>query len=376
MNPLVSSEEATRNISPLPKELVIHRYTNQCKTVQLSPGFADFLKGTLYLYQSSLKIPNMELLVDFSHHPVGMFIEPMPKNTENPYDEWIQKVDMSTEIMECFNKNSYKVKEMLRMLREKGANSSGDRRSPSELVVRRLTSLVAPLPNTYSNPSNPYYLICHEAYEGFDDIISNTVEYENPGTNFSGSKATFEVSSEGGFQPPLPESIDIDVKQLGKSFMKSVLRFNQEITEDCEYMKKNLNLIDTSYCVLHIRTGDHQSALDHIPISPYLEEFIQTNILPQWGKNVLIISDSFYTKKYLSEKYQIKCTEFVPIHMGNVTRFWQPDNGTSNTDIGQTLIEFMLMSQSSHIFIHSVYSWLSGFSKVCSHIYDIPMTVI
>ena len=128
------------------KELVIHRYTNQCKTVQLPPGFADFLKGTLYLYQSSLQIPNMELLVDFSHHPVGMFIDPMPKNMEKPYDEWIQKIDMSTEITECFNQNSYKVKEMLQILRENptnltNPNSSGDLRSPSELVIGRPSAL-------------------------------------------------------------------------------------------------------------------------------------------------------------------------------------------------------------------------------------------
>ena len=244
------------------KDIVIHRYTNQCKTVQLPPGFADFLKGTLYLYQSSLQIPNMELLVDFSHHPIGMFIDPMPKNMENPYDEWIQKEDISTEMMECFNKNSYKVKEMLQILREKDSNLQ--------------TSI-----------SGPYYLICHEAYEGFDDIIS-----EN-------QKVVEVVAS-----PP---------EKLGKSYMKSVLRFNQEITEDCEYIKKTLNLTDTSYCVLHLRMGDQQSTQDHIQIPPSLEEFIQMKILPQWGKNILVMSDSFYTKKYLSEKYKITCTEFVTI---------------------------------------------------------------
>ena len=334
------------------KELVIHRYTNQCKTVQLSPGFADFLKGTLYLYQSSLQIPNMELLVDFSHHPIGMFIEPMPKNTEQPYEEYIQKV---TEILECFNQNSYKVKDMLQILCE----------------------------NTESNTSNPYYVICHEAYEGFDQgqnasslLTSPVAESERKPEKFD-KEATETTSPKSSASDacsrvwPLP-----DVKLLGKSFMKSVLRFNKEITEDCEYIKGTLNLLDSSYCVLHLRMGDHQSTLDHIQIQPSLEEFIQTKILPQWGKNVLIISDSFYTKKYLSEKYKITCTEFIPIHMGNVTRFWQPENGTSNTDIGQTLIEFMLMSQSSQIFIYSVYPWLSGFSKVCSYIYDIPMTVI
>jgi hypothetical protein len=316
------------------KDIVIHRYTNQCKSVQLSPGFADFLKGTLYLYQSSLQIPNMELLVDFSHHPISMFMDPMPKNMEKPYEEWIQKKDMSTEIMECFNQNSYKLKEMLRMLREKGPDASAER---------------------------PYYLICHEAYEGFDNIISDTVISDLRSQQLSpGVLCT-------------PRTV---VEASGKSYMKSVLNFNKEITEDCEYMKSILNLTDTSYCVLHLRMGDQQSALDHLSIPPSLEEYIETNILPKWGKNVLVMSDSFYTKKYLSEKYNITCTEFIPIHMGSTTRFWKPENGTSNTDIGQTLIEFMLMSQSSQIYIYSVYSWLSGFSKVCSHIYDIPMTVI
>ena len=61
-------------------------------------------------------------------------------------------------------------------------NSSGDHRSPSELVVRRHSAL---LPNS-SGDYVAYRVSSEEAF--------------SPLPNFSGS----EVSSEGGFQPPLP----------------------------------------------------------------------------------------------------------------------------------------------------------------------------
>jgi phenylpropionate dioxygenase-like ring-hydroxylating dioxygenase large terminal subunit len=49
------------------------------------------------------------------------------------------------------------------------------------------------------------YLPCYSVTK-FDILEKNGWVYLNILPNFSGSKATFEVSSEGGFQPPLPNS--------------------------------------------------------------------------------------------------------------------------------------------------------------------------
>ena len=33
--------------------VIIHQYTNVCNTVELPPGFADFLRGCMFLYRYS-----------------------------------------------------------------------------------------------------------------------------------------------------------------------------------------------------------------------------------------------------------------------------------------------------------------------------------
>jgi len=63
---------------------VIHQYLNKYTTVQLPPGFADFIKGTLYLYQTC-RAQGRTLLVDFTHHPIGKFMRPsLPPTTTTP----------------------------------------------------------------------------------------------------------------------------------------------------------------------------------------------------------------------------------------------------------------------------------------------------
>jgi len=52
---------------------IVHKYITYCKTVVIPPGFGDFLRGTLYLYQLSQKL-GLELIIDFSSHPIGKWI--------------------------------------------------------------------------------------------------------------------------------------------------------------------------------------------------------------------------------------------------------------------------------------------------------------
>jgi hypothetical protein len=289
--------------------IIIHSYTNKCKTVPVPPGLADFLRGTMFLYQETKTHPNMDLVVDFSQHPIHQYIIPLPKNTSPPYQDILEQ-QPPLEIVECFHKDSYKV-----------LNAVNNTNLPNQ---------------------PPQRVFCFQYYDEF-----NTTK-------------------------PLPRET--------QTFMKSVLDFTPELKEDAEDML--YQLIPTTpqeFCVLHVRMGDHNSSQDQITIPPDLENYLTQTILPKWGnKRVLLISDSYTMKQLLSNKYNLPSTDFMPVHLGTTNRFLNPTHnyGTYDTDIGKTLIEFVMMSKATQIYMYSVYEWGSGFSYICSHIYDIPYTRI
>jgi hypothetical protein len=284
------------------KNIIIHTYSSSCKTVPVPPGFADFLRGTMYLYQESqTNNKNIDLIVDFSRHPISKFINTPNKNTQELYQKILEDYETS-EIVECFHKDNYKIK----------------------------------------------------------DIVKKS---SNPPTRVF----TFEWYKEFNTQDSLPPYL--------KDYMQELLDFNQDIREDADYiLKTQLNLNPNEFCVLHLRIGDHMSCQESVPIPPNIENYIETEILPTWGKKVLIISDSYYIKTYLKTKYNLPATDFIPVHLGTTKTFLtsQDGYGTSDTDIGQTVIEFIMMSKAKQIYLYSVYDWGSGFSYICSHIYGIP----
>lgn len=290
------------------QNILMHRYLPKCRTVAQPPGLADFLKGTAYLYQQSKKGPNpgaFEVLVDFTKHPVGIFLQPTPHLLKK-YQEYYQRTDM--EVIECFNQN--------------------------RPVIR---NIVSTLQNNPETAPKLMYVVCHEPYDNFD---SNEFV------------------------------LDAD----DQAFMQRTLNFHDELVEECSCYQEELGILNHDYCVIHLRMGDQQSCQPHAFAEQlqHVEACIRQHIVPRWGNKVLVISDNYYTKKYLCNKYDLKCTDFIPIHMGEAARFLKRDEAASPTDIGYTLLEFMLMSKSKTIYLHSVYGWNSGFSKLCGHIYSIP----
>ena len=302
--------------------VLIHRYLPQCKTVAQPPGLADFLKGTAYLYQQSLigkredvsttlptslrsNLPVYELVVDFSHHPMGVFILPREEHVQK-YGELLRRNDV--EVMECFNQN--------------------------RPIIRNIVATLQNHPETLPPVT---YAVCHEPYEQFD-------------------------------------SNDFVLDPSAQSFMKSVLNFTPELRECADHLLEQLYLKDQEYVVIHLRMGDKQSGepRDNAQQLSKIEDYIQNILIPQWGNRILVISDSFYTKKYLCTKYRLRGTDIQPVHMGEAKRFLNRSESASPTDIGNTLLEFMLMSRSQTIYVYSVYGWNSGFSKLCGHIYQIP----
>jgi len=154
--------------------------------------------------------------------------------------------------------------------------------------------------------------------------------------------------------------------------MKSVLNFCPDLLRAADHIQRSL-MGDKEYAVLHLRMGDHQSAHNH----PHHEQLghvmqrLETEIIPRWGKQILILSDSYHTKKFMSNLYGLPCTDFVPVHMGETMRFLSRGEEASLDEIGRTLTEFILLSRSHTIYTHCEYGSPGGFSKVTADIYNI-----
>jgi len=72
---------------------VVHRYLTQAKTTVQPPGFADFLRGTIAVYQFS-KQYNYTLKIDIDSHPIFKLLD-IPS-------EFAVKVDPSEDTLELF----------------------------------------------------------------------------------------------------------------------------------------------------------------------------------------------------------------------------------------------------------------------------------
>lgn len=122
----------------------------------------------------------------------------------------------------------------------------------------------------------------------------------------------------------------------------------------------NFNL--HTFEVVHIRLGDsnmHQQIDNNY--KELLVERIRKNAVE---KEIFLTSDNQSIKDYLQEKIPtIKMLNNKPIHLGDL-------NFATIEDVKQTLLDFYIMSKSEKINCYSVYGG-SGFSKVCSDIYNI-----
>jgi len=357
--------------------ILIHRYLPQCKTVQQPPGFADFLKGTAYLYQQTLVglyAPAFELVVDFSHHPMGVFIQPIEEQIQK-YQQHVVRTDV--QVMECFNQNrpvirnivtSYQTSPVaeppLKLVVE--GISPSDQTSPvAEPPLKLVVEGISPSDQTSPVAEDPNVDVRRTVALG-DDAV-NVVEASPP--------VTYAVCHEPYEQF---DSNDFVLDASAQAYMKSVLNFVPELYENADDMLEQMGLKDREYVVIHLRMGDQQSAQQNAYVQQLVkvEAYIQHVLIPKWGNRILVISDSYYTKKYLCNKYELCGTDIQPVHMGEAKRFLNRSEAASPTDIGNTLIEFILMSRCKSIFLYSVYGWNSGFSKLCGHIYQIPYVVI
>jgi hypothetical protein len=158
----------------------------------------------------------------------------------------------------------------------------------------------------------------------------------------------------------------------GADFMRLRLQPNEFMRNYVDETLTQMNLTKTAYGVIHIRTGDkylidkeNSNLVFFNKILNLLYKLIDSN------KKYLIISDSNCLKFFFKNIPNFYCIIKNIEHLGGEYINTNNDEGIMNT-----MLDFFLMSHSNAILSLSVYDHISGFSKYCSVIHNIPFQYI
>jgi len=154
----------------------------------------------------------------------------------------------------------------------------------------------------------------------------------------------------------------------GRNFIKSQLMPNKKMTDYVNNAFTNLNLKPNTYAVIHIRTGDEYLSTDRKKSPPCTNQIINIiNKIKNPAKKYLILSDNNALKLILK-----RIPNFY-VYMHNIEHLGGEINYNKSSDgIKNTLLEFYLMTYSNSILSLSIYDHISGFSRYCSEVYNIP----
>ena len=160
--------------------------------------------------------------------------------------------------------------------------------------------------------------------------------------------------------------------QEGKRLINSKLNPNELMKSYIDNSLNQLGLSKKGYGVIHIRTGDkHLVNNEHLTNNFINKIKILLNKVIVPNRRYLIISDSNVLKKNLESYPNFYMLIRDIEHLGGEHMKSHESNGVMNT-----LSDFYLMSHSNAVFSLSIYGHVSGFSKYCSVLNNIPIHFI
>ena len=156
--------------------------------------------------------------------------------------------------------------------------------------------------------------------------------------------------------------------EKGKNVLNFKFQPNKLMRTYINNTLSELMLTKKMYSVIHIRTGDNYLLSNKQTSEKFINKIkyaIDSFIDPKC--TYLILSDSNYLKNEL-KIYPNFCISIRNIeHLGG-----ESINKTNTEGIKNTLLDYYLMSHSNEIICLSVYHHISGFSKYCSVLNNIP----
>ena len=200
-------------------------------------------------------------------------------------------------------------------------------------------------------------------YSDYLDTIKDNIPFFN---HFTGVE-DFIVNSKNDIVVLYTnEFFSEEITDDAKNFIKNILEPNDNIKNE---INKLVNDLPLDYSIIHMRLGDEIFFSDKIPDKIYYdncEKYIDmvNSIINQ---NSIILSDSYYFKKYANEKLSIP---YIDLKGGHI--------GCHNDEelIKNAFIEFYIATKSKKITSHTIYGWKSGFVTMAARCYNIPIDYI
>jgi len=158
---------------------------------------------------------------------------------------------------------------------------------------------------------------------------------------------------------------DTAITDADRLLIQSHLCFTDEITSDVAAIIEKIG--STQFAVVHIRVADEDMNNPDIVVRG-LTRYITQHVIPAWGKQVAVLSNNGKLKELLSKHFNLYLIDTSAVHLGECN--------STDLHVRDSLVDFALISKSSHIYSYSVYGWKSGFSKHCANLFDIAYTQI
>jgi hypothetical protein len=156
--------------------------------------------------------------------------------------------------------------------------------------------------------------------------------------------------------------------QPEKNVINLKLTPNNDMNKYIDLTLDKLNLSKKTYATIHIRCGDEYISNGVIKNNNFIskiKDIINKIVVTEY--KYLIISDSNYLKEQLKmyKNFYIMINHIE--HLGG-----EAIKSTNSNGVMNTMLEYYLMSYSNAVISLSVYEHVSGFSKYCSVLNNIP----
>lgn len=158
----------------------------------------------------------------------------------------------------------------------------------------------------------------------------------------------------------------------GKDFVRSRLRPNSYMNNYIDFTLNQIGLSKKGYGVIHIRLGDEfiqNEKLGSTVLISRVKNILEKITTPD--RKYLVISDCNPLKKSLRVYSNFYIYVRKIEHLGGEAMRSADTNGIMNT-----MLDFFIMEHSNAILSLSVYGHISGFSKYCSILNNIPFKYI